>query len=453
LANYRISIRVVTFILRLKISFRRMGRFEIAIRNGIVLTMNDEMRVYNPGSVGISGGEIKYVGKEKVRGEEEIDAGGCVVMPGLINCHTHSPMTIFRNAFEDQPLEKWLKEYVWPVEMRLKPEHVRAGARLAAIEMALAGVTCFNDMYFFMDEVAKAAVEVGIRGVLSEGLVELFSDKTSEEILKRGVKFAEEYHGWKGMIWAMLGPHAEYSCSLDFLNKVREEADRLKVGIHIHLAEVKPPVDEFIKKHGKTPVKALDDIGFLKNDVLLAHAIYLNDEDLKILKERNVAVSYNPVSNMKLASGAARIEEMMKLGIRVGLGTDGPGSNNTLDMLQDMKIAALLQKLKYMDPRSLPAKTAVRMATRGGAEALNLDHLIGSIEPGKKADLIVINTRKARYLPLRDPYTAITYCSSGSDVRDVIVDGKIIVRNGELQTVDLEEATMEFEKVVTDLFQ
>jgi len=432
---------------------KRMERFEIAIRNGIILTMDDEMRILNPGSIGIADGEIKYAGKEEVRGEEELEARGCVVMPGLINCHTHSPMTLFRNAFEDQPLEKWLKEYVWPVEMRLKPEHVRAGARLAAAEMALAGVTCFNDMYFFMEEVAKAAVEIGIRGVLSEGLVELFSDKTSEEVLRKGVRFAEEYHGWRGMIWAALGPHAEYSCSLEFLSKVREAADRLGVGIHMHLAEVKPPVDEFIKRHGKTPLKALDEIGFLKKDVLLAHAIYLNDDDLKILKKRDVAVSYNPVSNMKLASGAARIDEMMRQGIRVGLGTDGPGSNNTLDMLQDMKIAALLQKLRYMDPRSLPAKNAVRMATRGGAEALNLDQMIGSIEPGKKADLIILDTRKARYLPLRDPYTAVTYCSSGSDVKDVIVDGKIVVKDGKLQTADLEEITREFEKVVADLFQ
>jgi len=431
----------------------RMQRFEIAIKDGVILTMDDQMRVLKPGNLGISGGEIKYVGRAEVEGEEEIDARGCVVMPGLVNCHTHSPMTLFRNAFEDQPLEKWLKEYVWPVEMKLKPEHVRAGARLAAAEMALAGVTCFNDMYFFMGEVAKAAVEVGIRAVLSEGLVELFSEQASEEVLKKGVKFAEEYHGWRGMIWAMLGPHAEYSCSLEFLSKVREAADKLKVGIHMHLAEVKPPVDEFVEKHGKTPVKALEEIGFLKNDVILAHAIYLNDEDLETLRDKNVAVSYNPVSNMKLASGAARIEEMMNMGIRVGLGTDGPGSNNTLDMLQDMKTAALLQKLKYMNPRSLPAKNAVRMATRGGAEALNLDHLIGSIEVGKKADVIVVDTRKVRYLPLRDPYTALAYCSSGSDVRDVIVDGKIVVRNGELQTIDLDQAIQEFEKVVADLFQ
>jgi len=429
-----------------------MERFEVAIKNGVVLTIDDHMRVFNPGSVGISEGEIRYVGSDEIRGEEEIDAEGCVVMPGLVNCHTHSPMTLFRNAVEDQPLEKWLKEYVWPVEARLKPEHVKIGAKLAAAEMALAGVTCFNDMYFFMDQVAEAAVEVGIRGILSEGLVELFSQQTSEEVLKRGVNFAEKYHGWKGMIWAMLGPHAEYSCSLEFLSKVREAADRLGVGIHIHIAEIKPPVDEFLKKHGKTPVKALDDIGFLKSDVIFAHAIYLNDEDLKIIKQRNVAVAYNPVSNMKLASGAARIDEMLKRGIRVGLGTDGPGSNNTLDMLQDMKFAALLQKLKYMDPRSLPAKSVVRMATRGGAEALNLDHLIGSIEVGKKADIIIIDTRKVRYQPIRDPYTALAYCSSGSDVRDVIVNGKIVVRNGELQTIDLDTVLKDFEKAVGELF-
>ena len=430
-----------------------MQRFEIAIKDGVILTMDDQMRVLKPGNLGISGGEIKYVGRGEVKGEEEIDARGCVVMPGLVNCHTHSPMTLFRNAFEDQPLEKWLKEYVWPVEMKLKPEHVRAGARLAAAEMALAGVTCFNDMYFFMEEVAKAAVEIGIRGVLSEGLVELFSSRSSEEVLKKGANFAERYHGWRGLIWAALGPHAEYSCSLEFLERVREEADRLGVGIHMHLAEIKPPVEEFVKKHGKTPVQALDEIGFLKRDVIIAHGIYLSDEDLNILKRRDVAIAYNPVSNMKLASGAARINEMLGLGIRVGLGTDGPGSNNTLDMIQDMKIASLLQKLRYMDPRSLPARSAVRMATRGGAEALGLDDLIGSIEAGKRADIVVIDTKKVRYQPIRDPYTALTYCGSGSDVRDVIVDGRIVVRDGILQTADLEEILKRFSDVVADLFQ
>lgn len=429
-----------------------MERFEIVIKNGIILTMSDEMYVLNPGNIGVSNGKIHYVGKDEIRGEEVIDAHRCIVIPGLVNCHTHSPMTLFRNAVEDQPLEKWLKDYVWPVEAILKPEHVRAGARLAVAEMALSGITCFNDMYFYMDEVAKAAVEIGIRGVLSEGLIELFSDKTSEEVLRKGVKFAEEYHGWKGMIWATLGPHAEYSCSLEFLHKVREAADRLGVGIHIHLAEAKPPVDEFVKKHGKTPLMALEEIGFLNRDVLIAHAIYLNDEDLQVLRRNNVAIAYNPVSNMKLASGAARIEEMMRMGIRIGLGTDGPGSNNTLDMIQDMKVASLLQKLRYMDPTSLPARSAVRMATRGGAEALNLDHLIGSIEVGKRADIVVINTRKVRYQPIRDPYTALTYCGSGSDVKDVIVDGRIIVRDGTLQTMDLEKALEDFEKAISDLF-
>ena len=430
-----------------------MRRFELAVRNGIVLTMDSEMRVYNPGSIGIADGRISYVGGDEIKGEEEIDAKGCIVIPGLVNCHTHSPMTLFRNAVEDQPLEKWLKEYVWPVEAKLKPEHVRAGAMLAAAEMALHGVTCFNDMYFFMEEVAKAAVEIGIRGVLSEGLVELFSSRSSEEVLKKGASFAERYHGWRGLIWAALGPHAEYSCSLEFLERVREEADRLGVGIHMHLAEIKPPVEEFVKKHGKTPVQALDEIGFLKRDVIIAHGIYLSDEDLNILKRRDVAIAYNPVSNMKLASGAARINEMLGLGIRVGLGTDGPGSNNTLDMIQDMKIASLLQKLRYMDPRSLPARSAVRMATRGGAEALGLDDLIGSIEAGKRADIVVIDTKKVRYQPIRDPYTALTYCGSGSDVRDVIVDGRIVVRDGILQTADLEEILKRFSDVVADLFQ
>ena len=429
-----------------------MRRFELAVRNGIILTMDDGMRVYRPGSIGIDDGVIEYVGPEDVRGETEIDASKCVVIPGLVNCHTHAAMTLFRNAVEDQPLEKWLKEYVWPVEERLKPGHVRVGTRAACAEMALAGITCFNDQYFYMDQVAEAAVEVGIRGVLCEGMIEGFDEEKGKKALKRGVSFAEKYNGWRGMIWTRLGPHAEYSCSLEFLRKVREEADRLGVGIHIHLAETKAPVEEFVEKHGKGPVKVLDEMGFFKDDVIIAHAIYLDDEDLKILSERNVAVAYNPVSNMKLASGIARVVEMLRLGIRVGIGTDGPGSNNSLDLLQDIKIGTLLQKTRYMDPTVLPAKQALWMATRGGAEALNLSDLIGSIEVGKKADIAVIDTRRIRYIPVRDPYTAITYCSSGSDVRDVIVDGKIIVRDGELQTMDPQKIIEDLEGAVQELF-
>ena len=429
-----------------------MKRFELAIRNGIILTMDDEMRVFRPGSIGVDEGVIKYVGSEDVRGEVEIDASRCVVIPGLVNCHTHAAMTLFRNAVEDQPLEKWLKEYVWPVEERLKPEHVRVGTRAACAEMALAGITCFNDQYFYMDQVAEAAVEVGIRGVLCEGMIEGFDEEKGRKALKRGVSFAEKYNGWRGMIWTRLGPHAEYSCSLEFLRNVREEADRLGVGIHIHLAETKAPVEEFVEKHGRSPVKVLDEMGFFKDDVIIAHAIYLDDEDLKILSERNVAVAYNPVSNMKLASGIARVVEMLRLGIRVGIGTDGPGSNNSLDLLQDIKIGTLLQKTRYMDPTVLPAKQALWMATRGGAEALNLSKLIGSIEVGKRADIAVIDTRRIRYIPVRDPYTAITYCSSGSDVRDVIVDGKIIVRGGELQTMDPQKIVEDLEGAVQELF-
>ncbi|OYT68072.1 MAG: N-ethylammeline chlorohydrolase [Candidatus Wolframiiraptor sp. EX4484-121] len=429
-----------------------MRRFELAIRNGIILTMDNRMRVFRPGSIGIDDGVIEYVGPEDVRGETEIDASRCVVIPGLVNCHTHAAMTLFRNAVEDQPLEKWLKEYVWPVEERLKPEHVRVGTRAACAEMALAGITCFNDQYFYMDQVAEAAVEVGIRGVLCEGMIEGFDEEKGRKALKRGVSFAEKYNGWRGMIWTRLGPHAEYSCSLEFLRNVREEADRLGVGIHIHLAETKAPVEEFVEKHGRSPVKVLDEMGFFKDDVIIAHAIYLDDEDLKILSERNVAVAYNPVSNMKLASGIARVVEMLRLGIRVGIGTDGPGSNNSLDLLQDIKIGTLLQKTRYMDPTVLPAKQALWMATRGGAEALNLSKLIGSIEVGKRADIAVIDTRRIRYIPVRDPYTAITYCSSGSDVRDVIVDGKIIVRGGELQTMDPQKIVEDLEGAVQELF-
>ena len=425
-------------------------RFDVAIRNGIVLTMDESMRVLWGGSVGIEDGKISYVGRDEVRGEEEIDARGCVVMPGLINCHTHAAMTLFRNAVEDQPLEKWLKETIWPREARMKPWHVRAGARLACLEMLSSGITCFNDHYFFMEEVAGVVDEAGMKAVLCEAMIELFDEERGREALRRGAEFAGRYRGWRGRIWTMLGPHAEYSCSLEFLSKVREEADRLGVGIHMHLAESRPHVEEFVRRNGVSPVKALDRIGFLKSDVILAHAIHLDDDDLRILAERDVAVSYNPVSNMKVCLGMARIDEMLRMGVRVGLGTDGPGTNNSLDLLQDLKTGALLQKLRYMDPTALPVEKAVWMATRGGALALGLRDT-GSIKPGMRADVIVLDTRKPRYRPIRSPYTAATYCSTGSDTRDVIIDGRIILRDGQPQTLDPEKTIQEAEKASQDL--
>jgi len=399
------------------------------------------------GALATKNGKITSVGKSasatSIEAETKISAKAKIAMPGLINCHTHVPMTLFRGMAEDQPLDTWLKEIIWPLEAKLRSEDVYAGALLGCLEMIKSGTTCFADMYFHEDTVAKAVEKSGLRGVLAEGIVEAGNKLLGEKMFKNSVNFVSRFNGYaNGRVKALLGPHAAYSCSQNLLVKISEEASRLGVGVHTHLAESKRMFREYERQHGLSEVEFLDGIGFLKGHVLAAHCINLTKKDRRILSERGVNVAYVPVANMKLGLGAAKIKDLLNSGINVGLGTDGPTSNNTLDMFETMKVAVLLQKLAYLNPTVLPAYEVLKMATINGARALGSEESIGSLEVGKKADIILIDVSRPHMKPLHNIYPSIVYSARGSDVDTVIVDGKILMENRQVKTLD-EQAIME----------
>lgn len=415
---------------------------DILIENCTILPM-DGRDIVEAGLIATKKNIITYSGPKRkaplITAEKTIDASGMVATPGLINCHTHLAMTLFRGVAEDQPLETWLTKTIWPLEAKLKPQDIYYGSLLGCLEMIKSGTTCFADMYFHEETVAKAVQEAGLRAVLALGLLETLDKDLAEETLKQTIQLVRRYHKPESTIKIQLGPHTVYTCSLNFLKRVRETATRHKIGIHIHLAESKDMANQIEREHGQTEVQLLESIGFLGSDVLAAHCIHVNQEDMRTLAKHDVKIVYNPVSNMKLAQGTAKIPDLQKLGMTVSLGTDGPASNNTLDMLQNMKIAALLQKAHYGDPTVLPAKTVLEMATKNAAKALGLERTIGSLEPGKKADIALIDFKKPHLTPQHNPYANIVYSANGSDVQTLIVDGKVLMENREVKTLDEEE--------------
>jgi len=408
------------------------------------------------GALTVKNGKIVFVGKSaattNIEAETKINAKGKVAMPGLINCHTHVPMTLFRGIAEDQPLDTWLKETIWPLEAKLRPEDVYVGALLGCLEMIKSGTTCFADMYFHEDMVAKATEKSGLRGVLAEGIIEAGHKMLGKIMFHKSVSFAKRFHGYANdRVRTMLGPHAAYSCRPDLLKKITERASELNIGVHLHLAESNTMFREFEKKYGSSEVEFLDKIGFLKNHVLAAHCINLSREDMHILSKCSVNVVHVPVANMKLGLGAAKIKDLVDLGVNVGLGTDGPASNNSLDMFETMKIAALLQKITYQNPTVMPVYEVLEMATINGAKALGLEENVGSLEVGKKADIVLVDLSKPHLKPLHNIYASIVYSARGSDVDTVIVNGKILMENRQVKTLDEQTVMEEAEKTSLDL--
>jgi 5-methylthioadenosine/S-adenosylhomocysteine deaminase len=412
--------------------------------------------VIRRGLIALKDGKIVYVGRDveapTFEADRVIEGEGKIAMPGLINCHTHAAMSLFRGIAEDKDLNTWLRETIWPLESKLRPEDVYYGSLLSCIEMIKSGTTCFSDMYFYEDIAAKAVAETGLRCVLSSGIIEVGRKMLGKMLLREAVKVAERYHGsLDGRIFVMLGPHAVYSCSPSLLKKISEEAERLNVGVHIHLAESESDSINIKEAYGKSEVELLDEAGLLKPNLLAAHCIHISDVDIALMAKRNVKVAYNPISNMKLSSGIPRIKDLLDAGITVGLGTDGPASNNSLDMFDTMKAAALLQKAKYRDPRVLPARKVVEMATIDGAKALGLNSLVGSLEVGKKADVILADVKKPHLTPLHDIYAALVYSMRGSDVNTVIIDGKIVMKDRIVNTVDEYKVMKKAEEISQDL--
>ncbi|MCQ1535021.1 amidohydrolase family protein [Methanosarcina sp. KYL-1] len=422
---------------------------DIIVKNAYVLTMDPEAGDLKHGTVVIEDGKITEIGeKARESADTVIDAKGSVLMPGLVNTHTHAAMTLFRGYADDLQLAEWLQEHIWPAEAQLRAEDVYKGSMLACLEMIKSGTTSFADMYFFMDETAKAVEDSGLRASLSHGLIELWNEEKGEKDLKEGTRFVRAWQGGAGgRIKTMYGPHAPNTCSEEFLAKVRDAADREGAGLHIHVLETEAELNAMKERYGKCSVHLLDDIGFFGPDVLAAHCVWLSDGDIEVLRQRGVNVSHNPVSNMKLASGIAPVHKMLERGVNVTLGTDGCASNNNLDLFGEMKTAALLHKVNTFSPTVLPARQVLEMATVNGAKALATD--TGMLKVGKKADMILVDMKKPHLTPCFDVPSHLVYSASGSDVRTTIVDGKVLMDEYRVLAFD-EEKVMEEAKIAAE---
>jgi 5-methylthioadenosine/S-adenosylhomocysteine deaminase len=406
-----------------------------------ILTMNENMDLIRDGAIAVKDTKIVDVDTsenilKKYSSEKIIEGKNNAVLPGLINTHTHAAMVYFRGLADDLPLKEWLEKHVWPAESHwLSSEFVYDATELACLEMLKAGVTTYNDMYFFGDSAAIATKKIGMRAVLGVGILDFptSSAKTTDEYFFNAERFVEN---WKedDLIMPCIAPHAAYTCCPDTLKRAKALAERYDLPLHIHLSETEWEVNEIISRYGKRPVAHLESIGFLDERVLAAHCVWLEDNEIEILAKRSVGVSHCIESNLKLASGIARIPEMLKAGVKVTFGTDGAASNNDLSILSEMSTAAKLHKAMSKDPTALDSKTALLMATRWGAEVLGLGNKTGSIEKDKFADITMINLKKPHLAPIYDVYSHIVYSAMASDVERVFVNGRLVINNRALIT-------------------
>jgi 5-methylthioadenosine/S-adenosylhomocysteine deaminase len=418
-------------------------RVSLVITGGTVVTMNTERQVLAVGAVAVDEGAIVGVGEPaaiaaRFRGSTTIDAREQVVLPGLINTHTHAPMVLYRGLADDLALMEWLQKYIFPAEAKtVTPEFVRVGTELAALEMIESGTTTFTDMYYFEEEVASAARRAGLRAVVGQTIIQfaVADAPTPREGLARTETFIER---WKrdGLVIPAVAPHAVFTNDAATLTAARDLARKHGVPLVIHVAETEDEIKIVREKHQATPVGYMKSLGLLAPNVVAAHGVWLTDEDIGELTAAGVGVAHNPESNMKLASGTAPVPALLARGAKVGLGTDGAASNNDLDMFEAMRQAAFLHKHATRDPRAVPAGAALEMATIGGARVLGLADRIGSIEVGKRADLIAVSMASARQTPLYDPVSHLVYTTRGSDVRTTIVDGRVLMREGQVVTLD-----------------
>ncbi len=415
---------------------------KLLIKNVTVIPMTGQDDKITSGEIGIEGDKISFVGPVGTApanwgAEEVIDAAGMVAMPGFVNTHTHAAMTLLRSYADDLPLMEWLSTRIWPLEERLTADDVYWGTMLCMLEMIKSGTTTFADMYFYMDEVAKAVEVCGVRACLSRGMIGVAP--TAQLALEETDEFIAKWNGAAGgRITTMVGPHAPNTCPPEYLEKVIKLAQKHNVGAHIHLAETKAEFDDIRKNYGKTPIELVNDVGLLDLPVLGAHCVHLTQEDIKILKEKSVGVAHNPESNMKLASGIAPIPQLLAEGVTVGLGTDGAASNNNLDMLEEMRSAALLHKVNSGDAKAIPAYQALEMATVNGAKILGLTD-VGMLKTGYKADIILIDFEKPHLYPKHDIYAHTVYSAQSSDIDTVIIDGRVVMKHGKVEGIDERE--------------
>ncbi len=416
---------------------------DVVILGGTVVTMDKNRRVIENGAVAIRGDKIVAVGTRaeitrRYRATRTIDATGKAVIPGLINTHTHVPMSLFRGISDDLDLNDWLTKYIFPAEAKNVDEaFVRAGTRLGLAEMIRGGTTTYCDMYYFEDAIADETKKAGVRGVLGETIIDfpVADNKTFEQAMAYSERFLRK---WKNdpLIVAAVAPHAPYTVSTEHLQAIRKLSDKFDSPIVIHVAETKKERDDILEQKGATPVNYLNRIGFLNDRVIAAHTVFVTDDEIDILISKGVGAAHNPQSNMKLASGTAPVPQMLAKDLAVGLGTDGAASNNDLSMWEEMDTAAKLHKLVSGDPKTLSAEQAFEMATIRGARALDLEKITGSIELGKRADLVIVDLDSLHQTPMYNIYSSLVYSTKASDVRTVIINGRIVMLDRALLTLN-----------------
>src|SRR6267378_1717726 len=416
---------------------------DLLITHGMVVTMDGPRSIYDDGAVVVTGDTIVAVGprieiEARYSAQQTIDARNKLVLPGFINGHTHVPMTLFRGIHDDVTLNDWLYKYIFPAEAKnVTEEFVRWGTRLAAAEQIRGGVTTFADMYYFEDAVAEETKAAGMRGVLGETFIDFPApdNKTNAAMLAYTEKFLQKWQG-DPLIHASVAPHSIYTCSQKTLQDAAALARKYHSPILIHMAEMKKELDDSVKKNGMSPVQYLEKIGILGPNVVAAHCIFVDEADRKTLAQHQVGCVHNPSRNMMSASGVAPVPEMRAAGIAVGLGTDGPaGSNNDLDLMEEIDLAAKLAKITKMNPLALNAKAVVEMATIDGAKALHMEKEIGSLEAGKKADIVLISLDEPNAVPMYDVYAQLAYALKGSDVETVVIGGRVVMRDRKVLTV------------------
>jgi 5-methylthioadenosine/S-adenosylhomocysteine deaminase len=452
-----LSVQHDKLITKCEIEVYPLKKTKLLIKNARFITMDDAQPYISEGYMVVVGDRIADIAAglppTDQSYDETIDGKGKLYMPGLVNTHCHAAMSLLRGYGDDLALQVWLQEKMWPNEAKFGAEGVRVGTSLSIVEMIKSGTTTFVDMYDHMDEVAKAVEVSGMRACLTRGVIGNWCpEEVAQAKLKDATEFARNWHGRaEGRITTMMSPHAPYTCSPSYIEQIVGIATDLNLPIHTHMSETKREVDENEAEYGSRPVEHLRKLGFFDRPALVAHAVHLTDEEIAILKQYDVRVSHNIGSNLKLASGVARVPELLAAGVKVSLGTDSSASNNNLDMFEEIRLAALIHKGVSGDPTAVPANEALRMGTLVGAQSIWLDE-VGALKSGMKADFIALNIEQAHFYPQSDYISHIVYAAAGQDVSDMCVDGRFIMKNRELLTMDEEriraEAEQQFQRLM-----
>jgi 5-methylthioadenosine/S-adenosylhomocysteine deaminase len=420
--------------------------FEMVVHNGTIVTADSNFNIIEDGYIGVNNGRIEAIASKTdtqplPQADETIDATGGIIIPGLINTHTHLPMTLFRGLADDLPLNVWLEKHIFPAEAaHVNPNTVRCGTLLACVEMLLSGTTTCCDGYFYEDIVAETVKETGMRAVLAQGVIDFPAPGVPDpsQNVQTAAAYAEKWSSASPLITPSIFCHSPYTCSEKTLQKAKTVANEKDLLFQVHLAETKFEYDQIISEQGLTPVQHLDKIGILDERTLLVHCVWLSDDDIDIIAGRKAKVSHAPESNTKLSSGIAPVHKMIEAEIPVGLGTDGCASNNNMDLFLEMDMAAKLHKVNTLDPTVMDARTVFKTVTIEAAKALGREGDIGSLEIGKQADLVILDADQPHLVPMYNPISHIVYAAKGSDVRDVVVSGRRLVRHRQPVSIDMD---------------